>query len=159
MLIARRLLLLDDDRERLRGFDRIASRLGEAWSLRTWRTAPAMLSDLEAELPGARLISLDHDLYRDAESDPDPGSGRMIADFLAQRSPVCPVIVHSTNTDAAWGMFNALAGAGWKVELVHHTNQPAWIEELWLPVAVKLFSDPPTAPSPPPQTPPPRVKA
>src|SRR5205085_959036 len=41
----------------------------------------------------------------------------------------------STNTDAAWGMHNALRATGWKVDLVHHLSQPKWIEELWLPVA------------------------
>lgn len=84
------------------------------------------------------LLVLDHDLYKDSPTDPDPGTGRMVADLLSRRNPVCPVIVHSTNTDAAWGMFNELASAKWKVELVHHLNQPEWIEELWLPVAERL---------------------
>jgi hypothetical protein len=132
------LLVLDDDRERLRGFEAIAARLGGDWGLKTWRTAPAMLAEIDAHYPGARLISLDHDLYKDAESDPDPGSGRVVADFLARRAPACPVIVHSTNTDAAWGMHNQLCASGWTVELVHHLNQPKWIEELWLPAAARL---------------------
>lgn len=135
----RLLLILDDDRARLRGFDAIVSRLGSAWSIRAWRDAPSMIAEIDALLGDAQLISLDHDLYKDAPTDPDPGSGRMIADLLAKREPVCPVIVHSTNTDAAWGMFNALTSGNWKVELVHHLNQPAWIEELWLPVAAKLL--------------------
>jgi hypothetical protein len=62
----------------------------------------------------------------------------MIANLLSKRDPVCPLILHSTNTDAAWGMFNELTSAKWHVELVHHLNQPSWIEDLWLPVAVKL---------------------
>ena len=134
----RLLLILDDDRERLRGFDRIAPLLGADWALKTWRNAPSMLSEIEPHLNQVRLISLDHDLYRDSAADPDPGTGRMIADFLSARKPVCPVVIHSTNTDAAWGMFNQLTSAGWTAELVHHLNQPAWIEELWLPVARKL---------------------
>jgi hypothetical protein len=134
----RLLLILDDDRNRLRGFDEIVPRLGSEWTIRAWRNAPSMLAEIDALLPGAQLISLDHDLYKDAPSDPDPGSGRVIANHLSRRSPACPVIVHSTNTDAAWGMFNELSSGKWKVELVHHTNQPAWIEELWLPVASKL---------------------
>ena len=136
--MTRRLLVLDDDRGRLRGFEEILSRLGADWVIHSWRNAPSMIAQVDALLAEAHLISLDHDLYRDAEADPDPGTGRMIADLLAGRDPVCPVIVHSTNTDAAWGMSNALASGRWTVELVHHTNQVAWIEELWLPVAERL---------------------
>lgn len=98
-----------------------------------------MIAELDLLLGEAQLISLDHDLYKDSPSDPDPGSGRLIADLLAKRVPVCPVIVHSTNTDAAWGMFNELTLGGWKVELVHHLNQPTWIAELWLPIAANLI--------------------
>ena len=134
----RLLLILDDDRERLRSFDQIVPRLGEDWVLKAWRDAPSMISEIETLLDGAHLISLDHDLYRDSPSDPDPGSGRMIADFLSERDPICPVVLHSTNTDAAWGMFNQLTSAGWKVAMVHQLNQPGWIEELWLPVATRL---------------------
>lgn len=138
--MGRLLLVLDDERARLHGFDEIAARLGTDWALKGWRTAPAMLAELDRHLPDARLISLDHDLYKDATADADPGSGREVAERLATRKPVCPVIVHSTNTDAAWGMHGTLKGAGWTVELVHHLNQPRWIEERWLPVARQLVS-------------------
>ena len=133
------LLVLDDDRTRLGGFEAIVPRLGDEWRIRTWREAPAMIAQIDPLLGQAQLISLDHDLYPDSPSDPDPGTGRMVADHLAKRGPACPVIVHSTNTDAAWGMFNALAWGKWKVELVHHLNQPGWIEERWLAVAAALL--------------------
>lgn len=136
--MSRLLLILDDDRARLRGFDEIMPRLGKEWGLMAWRDAPSMIAELDLLLGKAQLISLDHDLYKDSPADPDPGSGRMIANLLSQREPVCPVIVHSTNTDAAWGMFNELTSGGWNVKLVHHVNQYAWIEELWLPVATQL---------------------
>lgn len=134
----RLLLILDDDRNRLRAFDAVVPRLGKDWMIRAWRDAPTMAVDVDPLLAEAQLISLDHDLYKDSPSDPDPGSGRMIANLLSKRDPVCPVILHSTNTDAAWGMFNELTSAKWNVELVHHLNQSSWIEDLWLPVAVKL---------------------
>jgi hypothetical protein len=134
----RLLLILDDDKVRLRGFDEVVPRLGKEWMIRAWRDAPTMAAEIDALLSEAQLISLDHDLYKDSPTDPDPGSGRIIANLLSKRDPVCPVILHSTNTDAAWGMFNELTSAKWNVEIVHHMNQPAWIEELWLPVAMKL---------------------
>jgi hypothetical protein len=134
----RLLLVLDDDRNRLYGFEQVVARLGDGWEIRTWRDAPSMLAELDRVMPGAGLISLDHDLYADSRSDPDPGTGRMVADALAKRSPVCPVLVHSTNTDAAWGMHNALRAGGWIVELVHQLGQPEWIPSLWLPAAMRM---------------------
>jgi hypothetical protein len=135
----RLLLILDDDRTRLHGFEEVASRLGNDCLIKAWRDAPTMISQIDSHLREARLISLDHDLYKDSEGDADPGSGRAVADHLCKRKPTCPVIVHSTNTDAAWGMHNALSSAGWRVELVHHLGQPKWIEELWLPTATRLI--------------------
>ena len=135
--MSRFLLVLDDDRNRLYGFEQIVRRLGEGWEIRTWRDAPSMIAELDRHLPDAGLISLDHDLYADSRSDPDPGTGRMVADALAQRRPVCPVLVHSTNTDAAWGMHNSLRRGGWTVALVHQLGQPEWIEALWLPAALR----------------------
>lgn len=137
---SRLLLVLDDDRERLRGFEEIVSRLGAEWTLKTWRDAPSMIAEIDSLLDQAHLISLDHDLYRDSTDAPDPGTGRMIANLLSKRPPVCPVIVHSTNTDAAWGMHNELVSGRWKVELVHHMNQSGWIEERWLPAVTKILS-------------------
>lgn len=136
----RLLLILDDDRTRLRSFEEIASRLGKDWAVKAWRDAPTMIAELYRYSDAAELISLDHDLYRDAPSDRDPGSGRMVADALSKCKPACPVIVHSTNIDAAWGMHNVLRRSGWQVELVHPLSQPKWIEELWLPVAGRLVA-------------------
>jgi len=136
--VSRHFLVLDDDRERIRGFTAVLERLGCDWALRAWRDAQSMIAEIEPVLGSAQLISLDHDLYRESPSEPDPGSGRLVADFLSRRAPVCPVIVHSTNTNAAWGMFNELTAAGWQVELVHHLDQPGWIEHAWLPVARRL---------------------
>lgn len=137
----KRLLILDDDLVRLHGFEEIAPRLGTDWAIRTWRDAHSMILELQENVQEAHLISLDHDLYKDSPSDPDPGTGRAVADYLAKcASPICPVIVHSTNTDAAWGMFNELSSRGWKVSLVHHLNQSGWIEKHWLPVAKNLIA-------------------
>ena len=130
-------LVLDDNLRRLEWF-RAAVAKHSHGRITTWTNAPQMLNDLEALLPEAELISLDHDLYRQRPADPDPGSGRDVANFLARREPCCPVIVHSTNSDAAWGMYNALSGAGWQTELVHHLDQAEWVETLWWPKVVGM---------------------
>ena len=97
-----------------------------------------MIQELPGLLASATLLSLDHDLYKQDKSDPDPGCGRDVANYLARQKPTCPIIIHSTNTDAAWGMHNELAAVGWKVEIIHHLDEADWIETRWLALAQKL---------------------
>ena len=92
-------------------------------------------------LNDASVISLDHDLYRLEPDDPEPGTGRDVANYLATLRPECPVIIHSTNTDAAWGMYNELTYANWQVELIHHLDEPRWIQERWIKLIWTLIND------------------
>jgi hypothetical protein len=126
---------LDDDMARIDAFLRVAGSPSLGLRPKYWTSAPPMIAELPAIVGSARLISLDHDLYRLKPEDPDPGTGRHVADALAAMAPVCPVLIHSTNTDAAWGMRNQLESTGWSVRLVHHLSQPDWIRDLWLPAA------------------------
>ncbi len=100
-----------------------------------------MIFDLPKHIAKATLISLDHDLYRHKDDDPDPGSGRDVANHLATQDPVCPIIVHSTNADAAWGMYNELTYARWQVELIAHLDEPGWIDDKWLALVLRLTAD------------------
>jgi hypothetical protein len=65
----------------------------------------------------------------------DPGTGLEVANYLAQQRPVCPVIIHSTNTRAAIAMERALADAGWSVTRVPPYGDLDWVREAWLPAA------------------------
>jgi hypothetical protein len=49
----------------------------------------------------------------------DPGTGREVADDLARRSAVCPVVIHTTNSSAAVGMEMVLREARWKTYSVY----------------------------------------
>lgn len=133
-------LVLEDNARRIEGFCQAASQSPLKPELRHWRNASQMIVAIPALLGAARLISLDHDLYKYDNAEPDPGSGREVANFLATLPPACPVIVHSTNTDAAWGMYNQLTAAAWAVHLVHHLDEPDWIVGRWLPLAERLVS-------------------
>ena len=62
----------------------------------------------------------------------DPGTGRDVANYLATRSPSCPVIIHTTNGLAAPGMAMVLDDAGWKNDGVVPYNDLQWISEWWL---------------------------
>jgi len=80
------------------------------------------------------LICLDHDLgpnrIRDGKRF-DPGVGRHAADVLAGCPPVCPVIVHSSNSIAVPGMLRVLREAEWPCSAVMPSDDLRWIHTDW----------------------------
>lgn len=131
-------LVLEDNPSRAVAFQDAANLRSPPSEIHIWRIAAQMIEELPGFLPNATLLSLDHDLYRQNDSDPDPGCGRDVANYLATKKPLCPIIVHSTNTDAAWGMHNELTSAGWTVEIIHHLDEVDWIQTRWLALAQSL---------------------
>jgi CheY-like chemotaxis protein len=119
-------LMLEDDAERLIRFRAAAERLGI--ELVVWRDAHRMIAEVETQLAAARLISLDHDL--EPERDTDPGDGLDVAKHLANLPPVCPVIIHTSNGARGDAMAGEFELAGWR----HHRVMPLgddWIEVDW----------------------------
>ncbi len=99
-----------------------------------------MRQEAAALLNDAHLISLDHDLNPDRPGDPDPGTGREVAEWLANLRPRCPILIHSANTNAAWGMYNVLSEAKCHVEVLPHLNDTGWVGRSWVPVARRLVA-------------------
>lgn len=96
--------------------------------------ASVMLAWLAEHVGEVSLISLDHNLpiRRDADNRLiDCGTGRQVADWLAAREPVCPVIVHSSNEPCAAGMMFALRDGGWKCRRVYPRDDLDWIANEW----------------------------
>jgi hypothetical protein len=96
--------------------------------------AAAMIDCLRTHLPGTILICLDHDLELKPGADGrpiDPGTGRDVADFLACQTPVCPVVIHTTNSAAGVGMEMALQEAGWQTQRVSPYGDLEWIPAEW----------------------------
>lgn len=136
------LVLLEDDARRAEGMCRVAtSSLGVA--VVHHDNAPDMLAWLSKNLGRAVLIALDHDLgpsrIRDGERF-EPGIGRDVADSLAQRTPVCPVLIHSSNGPAADGMQFCLERAGWSVTRVYPLDDLTWVERDWMPEVQRLMA-------------------
>jgi ADP-ribosylglycohydrolase len=125
------ILILEDNDERLAGFQKAIAALGDGFEMKAWRDAPSMCAECEAFFPSAALISLDHDLNPMPGAAGDPGTGLEVAEFLAECRPVCPVIIHSTNADRAHSMQNELRFADWIVERVGPIGTD-WIETIWL---------------------------
>ena len=98
--------------------------------------APDLVAWLREHLDEVVLIALDHDLgpsrLRGGERF-EPGIGRDVVDFLAECEPVCPVVIHSSNSPAAQGMQFCLEAAGWSVTRVFPFDGMQWIERDWLP--------------------------
>ena len=132
--MAMKIVILEDNCERTAAMrECLADRFRQYEA--TFFSAPAkMIAYLVENLPETILISLDHDL--ELESDrfgqlTDPGTGREVADFLAGQPPVCPVIIHSSNSNAAVGMEMVLQDANWETHRVVPFDDLAWIQRDW----------------------------
>ena len=135
------ILILEDNEDRIRSFESAVKSLGGNFSERIWFDAPNMIKDLPLVLGQACLISLDHDLNPQPDVTADPGTGLEVAEFLAKHSPVCPVLIHSTNYEKAWSMHNELRFGGWSVGRVGPLGDD-WIKCLWLPTVKVLLNIP-----------------
>jgi hypothetical protein len=106
--------------------------------------AEEMIAAFQQHLGETILISLDHDLEPQEATKGtwiDPGDGRMVADFLAQRPAVCPVIVHTSNSPAAAGMIRVLDEAGWITHRVAPYFDIQWIAQSWFPTVRQAIVD------------------
>jgi ADP-ribosylglycohydrolase len=124
------ILLLEDNDERLRAFERAVAQLGAGLRLQCWRDANRMIAECHEFLPRTALISLDHDLNKEHDDSPDPGDGLEVATFLARLPSICPVILHTSNTDRLWSMNNEFRFGGWPVENVMPLGTEG-IEQSW----------------------------
>jgi hypothetical protein len=133
----RTILMLEDDEDRLRGFQSAVASLGPDLHLRIWRDAPTMVAEAPFYFTETSLISLDHDLQATG-GEADPGTGQDVADFLSLHAPMCPVILHTSNSDGRLAMHNKLRAGGWTVATVL-PREADWIQTSWLPIARRLI--------------------
>jgi hypothetical protein len=133
------LLMLEDDHDRIERFTKSLRAIDPTVRLVIWRSAKKMVREVEPFLPSARLISLDHDLEPQEGELEDPGDGIEVARFLAERPPVCPVIIHSSNGTRAQWMIGEFELGGWNYKRVAPIGDD-WIEAYWRVVVGKLLS-------------------
>jgi hypothetical protein len=114
------------------------------YPVRFFEAAGPMIAYLESNPKTAIAIALDHDLefiQGKNGSLTDPGTGRDVANFLAERAPVCPVVIHSTNSPAAVGMKMALDEAHWTTYRVVPFGDLEWIPEVWIQAMRRAIVD------------------
>lgn len=134
------ILILEDNDERVAAFQKAVAALSDEFELKVWRDAPSMIAECENYFPTTALISLDHDLNPIPGATVDPGTGVDVAKFLGDFIPVCPVLIHSSNTDRVYSMHNELRFAGWMVDRVGPIGRD-WIETSWLRSAKRLLAE------------------
>src|SRR5439155_8920756 len=105
--MAKKIAILEDNEERKAAMLHCLEDKFYQFEKRFFDGPAEMLEFLKLYLPETIAISLDHDLELIPSPGGkmfDPGSGREVADFLAQQLPTCPVIIHTSNSSAAAGM-------------------------------------------------------
>ena len=133
------ILILEDNEGRIADFTQAVRQLGDDYAVKFWRDAHSMCKECEAFFPTTALVSLDHDLNSAPGGSGDPGCGLDVAKFLADFLPVCPVLLHSSNTDRVYSMLNEFRFAGWTVDRVGPLGTE-WIATSWLPKVRELLS-------------------
>jgi CheY-like chemotaxis protein len=130
------IVILEDNAERQALMqERLQDRLPQ-YRPHFFATAAECIGFLQRRLPDTVAIALDHDLDMipiGSQRMLDAGTGRDVADYLATQTPICPVVVHTTNLPAADGMSAVLQESGWQVERVAPYGDLEWISELWFP--------------------------
>jgi ADP-ribosylglycohydrolase len=129
--VTKTILILEDNEERIADFTKVVEQLGSGHELKIWRDAHSMRAECEAFFNTAALISLDHDLNPGPGTTDDPGTGLDIARHVGDFLPVCPVLLHSSNTDRVYSMHNELRFAGWTVDRVGPLGN-GWVGTSWL---------------------------
>ena len=134
-------IILEDNQDRQTIMRGCLSRLTPTFPIHFFKTATETIECLKTHLPETVLIALDHDLEMIKGENPhqmiDPGTGRDVAEYLATKPPVCPVLIHTTNTPAGVGMEMTLKAAGWKTRRIAPYGDMEWISELWFATARK----------------------
>lgn len=89
------------------------------------------------------LICLDHDLGPDRlikGQMSDPGTGRDIANYLETQKPICPVIIHTTNSFGRDAMKFTLQDAGWDTTVIRPSVEISWINQSWFSAVKKAIT-------------------
>jgi DNA-binding NtrC family response regulator len=134
MLMARKIAILEDNADRQAVMRRCLADRFYTFDAHFFDESAEMIRFLDEHLDETLVISLDNDL--ELKPGPngrllDPGSGLEVAEYLAGRGMVCPVIIHTTNGRAAEAMTDMLHAAHWRTQRVIPFDDMRWVESDW----------------------------
>ena len=139
-------LILEDNRDR-----RVAmtGRLTERFPflhVSFFDASQQMIDFMKSEkLEDVVMISLDHDLELLPGPEGnwvDPGTGVDVASWLSELpEPLCPVVVHTTNSRGGDQMMRLLEKSHWMAHRVKPYDDLRWIDADWFPVARNAIVD------------------
>ncbi len=141
--VSRLLLVLENDLANIEEMRQQLAGAGLKKSVTFIDNSPDCILWLSRNLLRCGLISLDYDLGPFRENDPesfDPGTGRDVAHYLAERAPVCPVVIHTDNFFIRPGIQEILDNGNWRHHSVSPGNGITWIRTEWLPAVKQYFS-------------------
>ena len=125
-----KILILEDNQDRIDAFKEVLSEYDDL-EIHIWKAAYSFIEEVDEHLQGTDVISLDHDLVSDDGS--DPGDGLEVAEYLRDKEPICPVIIHSTNINRSWSMHRELKDGNWDVERYPPLSMGVdWIYKDWI---------------------------
>lgn len=128
--------VLEDNPDRIAEMDRLLADKFPFFRRIFARTSAEAIAWLAANWSHVICVCLDHDLEpcANAASDADPGTGRQVSDYLAERPAAFPVVIHTSNHNAAIAMETELLDAGWNVSRVTPFEDLEWLGTAWLPL-------------------------
>lgn len=132
--MASKIVILEDNAERQAIMRRCLADRFYTFEAHVFHDSWTMIRFLDEYLAETLVISLDNDLELIPGPDGqmiDPGAGVDVAEYLAGQPAGCPVVIHTTNTQAAERMKAALDGAGWRTRRVVPFDDMNWIETVW----------------------------
>jgi NAD+-processing family protein with receiver domain len=133
-VMAMKIAILEDNLDRQAAMRACLADRFPMFELRFFDEAAEMIRYLDSHLADTIAISLDHDLDMKHGSDGrliDPGTGQEVAEYLAGKGLICPIVIHTTNSDGAERMKCVLEHEGWKTRRVMPFNDMRWIESDW----------------------------
>lgn len=127
--------ILEDNAERQAAMETYFHDRFPQYPIRFFASAVEMIWHLRRHLSDAIAVSLDHDLEPvqvAGRESLDGGTGRHVADYLASETPVCPIVIHTTNGPAGTAMQSTLEDAGWSTSRVTPYGDLDWVSEVWV---------------------------
>jgi hypothetical protein len=137
-----KIVILEDDPYRIQEMIHCLLELYSGVKIVTFDNAPDMIDWLKEHLDEAKIICLDHDLGPNRSRHGklfDPGTGRDVADYLSTKKPVCPILIHTTNSMAAPGMITVLDDSGWSNSRIVPYCDLEWIHDAWIIDVIRMI--------------------